>query len=95
MVSCKYCAKHGKECHLLSLSKKCGNCKFSSIAKCELVDLPVPDFSWIDLELAQLEALEEEADEAKEAALLALQAAYSKQSHIAKQKKLLKRCEQQ
>jgi hypothetical protein len=59
------------------------------------VDLPVLDFSQIDLELAQLEALEEEADKAKEAALLALQAAHSKQSYIAKQKKLLKHCKQQ
>jgi hypothetical protein len=94
MVSCKYCAKHGKECRLSSLSKKCGNCEFSGIAKCEPVDLPVPDFSRIDSELARLEALEEEADEAEEAALLALQAARSKRSRIAKQKKLLKRREQ-
>jgi hypothetical protein len=45
--------------------------------------------------LARLEALEEEVDKAKEAALLALQAAHSKQSYIAKQKKLLKRYKQQ
>jgi hypothetical protein len=45
--------------------------------------------------LARLEALEEEVDKAEEAALLALQAACSKRSCIAKQKKLLKCCEQQ
>jgi hypothetical protein len=44
--------------------------------------------------LAWLEALEEEVDKAKEAALLALQAACLKRSYIAKQKKLLKCCKQ-
>jgi hypothetical protein len=55
----------------------------------------MPDFSQINSELAQLEALEEEADAAKEAALLALQSAHLKHSCIAKQKKLLKRYKQQ
>lgn len=95
MVACKYCAKSGLPCKLASLSKKCGNCEYNGIKKCEPVDLPIPDFSKIDSEMSRLEEMEDEAAEAEEAAMAALQAARAKLNRVRKQKKFLKRREQQ
>jgi DNA repair exonuclease SbcCD ATPase subunit len=95
MVACKYCAKKGKACKMSSLSKKCGNCEYNGIQKCEPVDLPVPDFTKIDNEMSRLEQMEDEAAEAEEAAMAALQAARAKLNRVRKQKKFLKRREQQ
>ena len=76
---------------MLSLSKKCRNCKYSSLAKCKPVDLLVLDFLKIDAKIAYLEELKEQAKQTEEAAIAALQAACAKQSCLNKQKKFLKR----
>lgn len=95
MVACKYCAKKTLPCKMTSLSKKCGNCEYNGIRKCEPVDLPIPDFTKIDNEMSRLEEMEDEAAEAEEAAMAALQAARAKLNRVRKQKKFLKRREQQ
>ena len=95
MVACKYCAKNKLPCKLTSLSKKCGNCEYNGIRKCEPVDIPVPDFSKIDNEMSRLEQMEDEAAEAEEEAMAALQAARAKLNRVRKQKKFLQRREQQ
>lgn len=95
MVACKYCAKKNLPCKLTSLSKKCGNCEYNGIRKCEPVDIPVPDFSKIDNEMSRLEQMEDDAAEAEEAAMAALQAARAKLNRVRKQKKFLQRREQQ
>lgn len=95
MVACKYCAKKSLPCKLTSLSKKCGNCEYNGIRKCEPVDIPVPDFSKIDNEMSRLEQMEDEAAEAEEEAMAALQAARAKLNRVRKQKKFLQRREQQ
>lgn len=95
MVSCQYCAKRGLECRMASLRKECGNCYRVGGQKCVPVEVPVPNFDRIDRELQRLEQQEAEADAAESAALQAILAARNKKDRIRKQKKLLKRREQQ
>lgn len=95
MVSCKYCAKKNLECRMSSLKKECGNCYRNGVVKCEPVDVPVPNFTKLDNEIARLESQEAEADKAEEAALNALLAARAKKNRLRKQKKLLQRRGQQ
>jgi hypothetical protein len=94
MVSCKSCAKEGRECRLASLSKKCGNCESNRITKCEPVDVLIPNLAKIDSEMARLDELEEQAEEAEEATLAALQAARAKRTRLHKQRNMLKHREQ-
>lgn len=102
MVACSYCAKRQLPCKLSSLSEKCSNCVRSNIAKCEPENLPLPDFSKIDKEMERLERLED-AEEARlrveedmaEAALVRARQAREKLSRLRKQKKLLRRKEQE
>lgn len=54
----------------------------------------VPNFSWIDSEVACLEKLEDDAAAEEEAAMAALQAARAKRNRLLKQKRLLKEREQ-
>jgi hypothetical protein len=63
-----------------SLSVKCSNCYHNSVDKCELVEIPVPNFKKIDNKITRLEEIEETAEEAEEAAIAVLQAARAKLS---------------
>jgi hypothetical protein len=95
MVSCQYCAKKNLECRMSSLKKECGNCYRNGVKSCVPVEVPVPNFEKLDKELARLEQQEAEADAAESAALEALMAARAKKDRLRKQKKVLKRREQQ
>jgi hypothetical protein len=57
---------------LLSLSKKCSNCKYNSLAKCKPINLLVLDFLKINAEIEYLKKIEEEAKQAKEAVIAVL-----------------------
>ena len=46
-------------CRLSLLSDRCGNCYRDGVKDCVPADIPLPDFSKIDRELAKLEAQEE------------------------------------
>ena len=78
-----------------SLKKECGNCYRNGVKSCVPVEVPLPDFSRLDQELARLEQQESEADAAEAAALDALLAARAKKDRLRKQRKVLKRREQQ
>ena len=79
---------------MLSLKKQCGNCYKNGIAKCEPVEIPLPNYSKLDTEIARLDAQMADAEDAEEKALQALLAARAKSSRLRKQKKFLKRREQ-
>jgi len=72
IVACKYCAKSSLPCKLALLSKKCRNCEYNRIKKCELVDLLILDFLKINNKMSRLEEIEDKAAKAKEAAIAAL-----------------------
>lgn len=78
-----------------SLKKECGNCYRNGVKTCVPVEIPLPDFTKLDKELARLEQQESEADAAEAKALDALLAARAKKDRLRKQRKLLKRREQQ
>lgn len=78
-----------------SLKKECGNCYRSGVKTCVPVEVPLPDFSKLDSELARLEQQEADADQAEASALNALLAARAKKDRLRKQRKMLKRREQQ
>jgi hypothetical protein len=78
-----------------SLKKECGNCYRNGVKTCVPVEVPLPDFSKLDQELARLEQQETEANAAEAKALGALLAARQKKDQLRKQRKLLKRREQQ
>lgn len=79
-----------------SLKKECGNCYRNGVrSPCVPVEVPLPDFSKLDKEMARLEQQEADADQAEAAALDALLAARAKKDRLRKQRKLLKRREQQ
>jgi hypothetical protein len=94
MVSCKYCAKNNLECKMSSLKKACGNCYYNGISKCEPVEVPLPNYSKLDRELARLAKQEAEADKAEEDAFNAMVAARAKKERLRKQRELLQRREQ-
>lgn len=95
MVSCQYCAKKNLECRMSSLKKECGNCYRNGVKSCVPVEIPVPNFEKLDQELARLDQQESEADAAEAAALQSLLAARAKKDRLRKQRKILKRREQQ
>jgi hypothetical protein len=95
MVACQYCAKRNLECRMSSLKKECGNCHRNGVKTCVPVEVPISDFTKLDKELARLEQQESEADAAEAKALDALLAARAKKDRLRKQRKLLKRREQQ
>jgi hypothetical protein len=95
MVACQYCAKKNLECRMSSLNKACGNCYKYGIKECVPMEVPPPDYSKLDQELARLERQESEADAAESAALNALLAARKKKERLRKQRKVLARREQQ
>jgi hypothetical protein len=95
MVSCQYCAKKNLECRMSSLKKECGNCYRNGVKSCVPVEIPVPNFEKLDQELARLEQQEADADAAEAAALQSLMAARAKKDRLRKQRKMLKRREQQ
>jgi hypothetical protein len=72
-----------------SLKKECGNCYRNGNKKCVLVDVPLPNYSKLDAELARLEREEAAVDRAEEAAVNAMLAARSKRERLRKQKKFL------
>jgi chemotaxis regulatin CheY-phosphate phosphatase CheZ len=78
-----------------SLKKECGNCHRNGVKTCVPVEVPIPDFTKLDKELACLEQQESDADVAETKALDALFAAHAKKDRLRKQRKLLKRREQQ
>jgi hypothetical protein len=78
-----------------SLKKECGNCYRNGIKSCVPVEVPLPDFSKLDSELNRLEREEADADQAEAKALDALLAARAKKDALRKQRKMLKRREQQ
>lgn len=78
-----------------SLKKECGNCYRNGVKSCVPVEVPVPNFEKLDQELARLERQESEADAEEAAALQSLMAARAKRDRLRKQKKMLKRREQQ
>ncbi len=78
-----------------SLKKECGNCYRVGGQKCVPMEVPLPNFERIDRELERLEQQEAEADNAETMALQAIMAARAKKDRIRKQRKLLKRREQQ
>jgi hypothetical protein len=80
---------------MLLLKKECRNCYRNSVKTCVLVEVPLPDFSKLDQELARLEQQETEADAAEAKALGALLTARQKKDRLRKQRKLLKRRKQQ
>lgn len=101
MVACSYCSKKGLGCRLSSLSERCGNCVRNGNYDCSPAEVPLPDFSRLDREMAKLETAEEEteaqleADEAAaEAVLVRMREARNKLKRLRKQKKLLKKKEQ-
>jgi len=71
-VFCKLYAKKKKKCCLLLLSKKYSNCKFLGLIKYKPIDLLVLNFAKIDTKIARLDKIEEQAKQAKEAAIAAL-----------------------
>ena len=73
-----------------SLKKECGNYYRNGVKLCVPVEVPLPDFSRLDQELARLEQQESEADAAEAAALDALLAARAKKDRLRKQRKVLK-----
>lgn len=102
MVSCSRCVKKQLPCKLSSLNKKCANCVRSNCSSCEPENLPLPDFSKIDKEMSRLERMEDEEEarlrveeDMAEAALLRARLAREKLSKLRKQKKLLRRKEQE
>jgi len=72
IVACKYCAKSSLPCKLALLSKKCRNCKYNRIKKCEPVDLLILDFLKINNKMLRLEEIEDKAAKAEEAVMAAL-----------------------
>ena len=62
MVACRRCVKKNVVCRLASLSERCQECIRARCYKCEPEEVPLPDFSKIDAELARLEKEEEEAE---------------------------------
>lgn len=102
MVSCSYCNKRQLPCKLSSLHTKCSNCVRFGSASCQPEEVPLPDFSKIDKEMKRLEELEE-AEEARlrveedlaEASLLRARQAREKLARLRKQRKLLRRKEQE
>jgi hypothetical protein len=62
MVSCKYCVKRNLSCRLSSLDRRCTNCVRFGCRKCEPEEIPLPDFSKLDAEMARIEKEEEEAE---------------------------------
>lgn len=101
MVSCKRCTKEKLGCKLSSLSQKCGNCEAVGASECVPADIPAPDFSKIESEIAKVESQladserQAEQDEAEaEAAWLRMKAAREKSKRLRKQHKFLKRKEQ-
>lgn len=78
-----------------SLKKECGNCYRNGVKSCVPVEVPIPNFEKLDKELARLEQQEADADAAESAALEALLAARAKKDRLRKQRKILKRREQQ
>jgi hypothetical protein len=64
------------------------------VKECVPVDIPLPDYSKLDQELARLEQQESEADAAESAALEALLSARAKKDRLRKQRKFLARREQ-
>lgn len=102
MVSCSRCAKKQLPCKLSSLNQKCANCVRANCASCEPENQPLPDFSKIDKEMSRLEQLEDEEEarlrveeDMAEAALQRARQAREKLSRLRKQKKLLRRKEQE
>lgn len=102
MVSCSRCAKKQLPCKLSSLNKKCANCVRANCSSCEPDHLPLPDFSKIDKEMSRLEKMEDEEEarlrveeDVAEAALSRARLAREKLSRLRKQKKLLRRKEQE
>ena len=85
---------------MLSLSKKCGNCKLVGASSCKPVNIPLPNFLGINREIEKLEQQEEDT-EAKleankavaEAALERMRSTRAKLKRLRKQKKLLQRKE--
>ena len=67
-----------------SLKKECGNCYRNGVTSCVPVEVPLPDFSRLDQELARLEQQESEADAAEAAALDTLLAARAKKDRLRK-----------
>ena len=78
-----------------SLRKECRNCYRNRVKSCVLVEVPVPNFEKLDRELARLDQQEADADAAEAAALQSLMAARAKKDALRKQRKMLKRREQQ
>jgi TolA-binding protein len=83
-----------------SLSQLCGQCYRDGKKECLPANIPVPDFSKIDRELAKLEAQEEavEAQQDADEKVIAdaqerLRVSRSKMKRLRKQRKLLKRKE--
>ena len=59
MVACAHCSEKKLACRLSLLSDRCGNCYRDGVKDYVPADIPLPDFSKIDRELAKLEAQEE------------------------------------
>ena len=59
IVACAHCSEKKLACKLSFLSDRCRNCYRDRVKDCVLADIPFPDFSKIDRELAKLEAQEE------------------------------------
>jgi chemotaxis regulatin CheY-phosphate phosphatase CheZ len=78
-----------------SLKKECGNCHRNSVKTYVPVEVPIPDFTKLNKELAYLEQQKSKADAAEAKALDALLTARAKKNRLQKQQKLLKRREQQ
>jgi TolA-binding protein len=100
MVACAHCVKEKLPCKLSSLNDVCGNCYRDGLTVCVPANIPMPDFSKIDRELAKLEKQEEaveaqqDADEKViEEAQERLRISRSKMKRLRKQRKLLKRKE--
>lgn len=102
MVACKYCVRHQLPCRLSSLHRKCSNCVRRNVSSCEPEALALPDYSKIDKEMARLESLEEKEEaclrveeELAESALTRARQVREKLARLRKQKKLLRRKEQE
>jgi hypothetical protein len=94
MVACQYCAKRNLPCQISSLKKEYRNCYRKGNTSCIPIEVPVPNFTKLDQELARLNAQEAEVDAAEEKAIEALIAARSKKRQLRDQRKLLKRRKQ-
>lgn len=102
MVRCTYCAKRNLGCRLSSLHSKCTNCIRFGNKFCQPEEVPLPDYSKIDMELERIDKEEEELEaklrveeDIAEAALNRARQLREKSERLRRSRKLLRRREKE